>query len=294
VSTTVEGSRPIRPLEPVVAADGLRIARAEGRGSGEPGVLAVHGTGFCKELWGPFAESLVPRRLVAFDQRGHGDSGLPEPPFDWWDLGTDVLAVVAAGGPRRPVGLGHSSGGTALLLAEMLRPGTFLGLVLVEPVVFPGPAFRAEENPMSAQALRRRSSFVSPQEALESFRDRGLFARWAGPVLQAYVEHGFRQRGDRWVLKCSPQTEAEFYRGATALDLWERLREVSCPVLLVGGEESDSQPPPVMAYLAEQFTGPTLEIVPGATHFVPQEQPEVLAGIVEEFVLGLGTPGRAL
>jgi len=260
---------------------------ADGEGVDEPGVLAVHAAGFCKELWGPVAESLARRRFVALDQRGHGDSDAPEPPIDWWDMGRDVLAVVEACGLVRQVGLGHSSGGTALLLAEVLRPGTLRGLVLVEPVVFPGPAFRAEENPMTAQALQRRSSFSSADEALVSFRGRKPFAWWTDEVLQAYVEHGFRRVGDRWVLKCSPETEAEFYRGATAHGLWDRLGEVACPVLLVGGEESDSQPPPVMAYLRAQFVDAMLETVPGATHFVPQEQPEALARIAEEFIIGL-------
>ncbi len=266
----------------------MRIALADSGGDGEPGVLAVHATGFCKETWGPVADSLGGRRFIALDQRGHGDSDTPEPPIDWWDVGRDVLAVEEARrlGPSA-VGLGHSSGATALLLAEVLQRSTFRGLVLVEPVVFPGPAFRAEENLMSAQALRRRSSFSSAQEALESFRGRGPFAGWAEEVLLAYVEHGFHRRADQWELKCSLETEAEFYRGATALGLWGRLGEVTCPVLLVSGEGSDSHPRPVMTYLRDQFTNAKLRTVPGATHFLPQEQPETLGAIVEEFTLGL-------
>ncbi len=70
-------------------------------------MLAVHATGFCKELWGPVAALLAPNPVVAPDQRGHGDSSTPPPPYDWWDLGRDLLEVVAAGGTSRPLGLGH-------------------------------------------------------------------------------------------------------------------------------------------------------------------------------------------
>ena len=175
-----------------------------------------------------------------------------------------------------------------MLIGEVMQPGSFGGLVLVEPIVFPGPAFRADENPMSAQALRRRSSFSSAAEALDNFRDRGPFTKWTQEALRAYVEHGFRREGDRLVLKCSLETEAEFYRGATDHGLWGRLGEVACPLLIVAGEDSDTHPMPVVAFLMEQFADPRLQIVPDATHFVPQEQPEVLAGIVEEFMAGLG------
>jgi len=252
-------------------------------------VLAVHATGFCKELWGPVADLLRPHPVVAPDQRGHGESSVPPPPYDWWDLGRDLLAVVEACRLERPVGLGHSSGAAALVMAELLLPGTFASLVLVEPIIFPVPATRMEENPMTLAALRRRRSFASPEAAVESWSGRGAFAGWSEAALARYACHGLRREEGGWALRCSPETEAEFYRGATAHGAWERLGEVPCPVVLVAGATSTSHPAPFLEAMHERFPAARLEVVPGAGHFLPMERPEAVAALVAP-LLGPG-PG---
>lgn len=242
----------------------------------------MHATGFGKELWEPVVRRLRrPRRVLAPDQRGHGDSDAPEPPVDWWDLGRDALAVIDHCALEHPRGLGHSSGAAALVMAELLRPGTFESLVLVEPIIFPPPYFRAEENPMSAAALRRRASFASPAAALAAFRARAPFARWTAEALEQYAAHGLRPRGGAWALKCPPELEAEFYRGATAHGVWERLGELGCPVVLVAGAESESHSAPFLGALRERFGAARLVVVPGAGHFLPMERPEVVAGLLD-------------
>ena len=268
----------------------IALASWEGPGTA---VLAVHATGFCKELWGPVASLLPPHRLVAFDQRGHGDSSTPPPPYDWWDLGRDVLAVVEGCRLARPAGLGHSSGAAALLMAELLRPGTFASLILVEPIVFPLPPVRTEDFPMTRAALRRRRVFPSPEAAAESWRGRGAFAGWSETALALYAAHGLRREAGGWVLKCAPETEAEFYRGATAHGVWGRLHEVSCPVLLAAGAGSDSHPIPFMEAMRARLGGARLEVVAGAGHFLPMEQPEAVAALVRSLLDGgAGAAGR--
>ena len=274
----------------VTPAGAVAVARWEG--SGTP-VLAVHATGFCKELWGPVATLLAPNPVTAPDQRGHGDSSTPPPPYDWWDLGRDLLEVVAAGAPSLPVGLGHSSGAAALVMAELLRPGTFASLVLVEPIIFPVPAARMEDNPMTVAALRRKRAFASAGAVVESFRSRGAFAGWTEEALGLYADHGFCPGPGGWVLKCRPETEAEFYRGATAHGAWARLHEIACPVVLAAGERSASHSRGFMEAMRDRFGGARLEVVPGAGHFLPMERPEAVAALVAARLgRGVGEGGR--
>lgn len=265
------------------------MAAAEGRhlsltawGAGAPAVLVVHATGFCKEVWQPVVRRMTRARLVvAVDQRGHGDSPPVPGPCDWWDLGRDLLRVIDHLAGRRPVGLGHSSGGAALVMAELLRPGTFSALLLVEPIIFPPPYFRAADNPMSAAARRRRAAFPSPDAACSAWRGRGAFRGWTAEALDLYVAHALREQDGAWVLKCSPEVEAEFYRGATAHGAWERLGEVACPVVLVVGAGSDTYSGSFGRALAARFAAARLEVVEGAGHFVPMERPGALAAILD-------------
>ncbi len=265
----------------------MRLAERRWPGR-SPAIPLVHATGFCKETWEPFAGELaargVDRELVAFDQRGHGDSSAPDPPFDWWHIGADVLAV-AGPGPL-PLGVGHSSGAAGLVLAELAAPGTFAALLLIEPIVFPPPFGRRESATLAAGALRRRASFPSAAAALENFNGRGPFAQWRPDALEAYVRGGLRREGDEWRLKCRPEVEAEFYRMATAHGAWDRLGELRPRVVVVGGEHSSSHPRWFLEDQAARIPGARVVIVAGASHFVPMERPDAVADLAAELLAG--------
>jgi pimeloyl-ACP methyl ester carboxylesterase len=242
----------------------------------------VHATGFCKEMWRPVVRRLSNADCVAIDQRGHGDSDGVDPPLDWWDLGRDVLSVVEGLHlEQRLFGVGHSSGATALAMAEVMRPGTFEGLVLVEPIVFPGPHRPRPDHPLAIGARRRRAAFGSREMARGAFHGRGPFARWTDEALDLYVEHGFRDgtKGTRR-LACPPEVEAEFYRTAGLHGAWDRLPEIRCPVGLVVGADSHSHTPEFATGLLTRFGHGSLSTVLGCTHFVPMEDPEAVAAVV--------------
>jgi len=250
-------------------------------GSGAP-ILAVHATGFCKETWLPTLSdpALGEREWVAVDQRGHGDSFPPGQPCDWWEMGRDVLAVVAAYGWSAPVGLGHSSGAAVCLMAEILRPGTFSSLVLIEPIVPPPPYGRFDGHPLAVGARRRRSWFESPVATRAAFADRSPFDRWSGEALDLYVEHGFRDADGGRALKCEPETEADFYETAYVHMAWDRLGEVTIPTVIVAGEQSPTHPPSFVESQAARIPDARIEYVPGTAHFVPMEAPAAVAAIV--------------
>jgi len=270
----------------VTAHDGLTLAVDVRSGEGTA-ALFVHATGFCKETWEPVLAGLPGVPTISIDQRGHGASDRPPIPFDWWDLGADVRSVIEAIGRDPLVGVGHSSGGAAVAMAEIERPGSFDALVLIEPIVHPPPFRREEDGPLTVQALRRRSSFPSTDGAFASFHGRGPFAGWTDDALRAYVEHGTVDDGNGGRrLACPPEVEAEFYRSAYAHGAWERLGEIGCPVIVVVGEHSDTHTLEFTDSLAGQFAKGRAVTVPGATHFVPMEKPREVAETVRDALIG--------
>lgn len=269
-------------MAPTVVSGGIDIAVSDQRIDLPGLILLVHATGFCKETWDPVTAHLADLSAIAIDQRGHGGSTVGEPPFDWWDLGHDVLAVVDAFAITRPtIGVGHSSGGTALAMAEVLGPGTFDHLVLIEPITAPGPYGPADNHPLVTGARKRQSTFASLDEAEQRFRGRGPFARWTDGALSAYLQFGTVPDPDGGRrLACPPDIEAEFYRAATTHAAWERLPEITCPVTLVVGEDSDSHPPDFVERLADRFQNCSTTVIEEATHFVPMEKPTEVARLI--------------
>ncbi len=270
-----------------VARDGIAIAYSEwGDAAATPLVVFVHATGFCKELCAPIVDDLFATgtdfRGVALDQRAHGESGVPPHPFDWWDVGRDIVELVA--GADQVVGVGHSAGAATLLLAELSSPGTFAGLVLVEPIVFPPPYGRFPDNPMANGARRRRDRFVDREAASANWVGKPAFAGWEERAMRAYVTGGLRDDGDGVVLSCLRDSEAEFFTAATDHRGWDRLHEIDIPVLVIAGEYSTTHQEPFLGELVQKMPQAVSEVVPGASHFVWMEQPQLVAARVASLI----------
>lgn len=275
----------------VIAADGVAIASYDFGGDG-PDLLLAHATGFHAHTWLPVVDHLRARfRCVAFDERGHGDSGTAvEEGFDWHHMAEDVLAVVDALGLSRPCGVGHSSGGALLLLAEEARPGTFSSLYCFEPIVAPvdDDPPPGEDNPMPARARRRREMFASRGDALSHLGGRSAFAAFDSAALRAYVDHGFDDMDDGTVrLKCRAEHEARVYEQGLSHRAYRSLGLVRCPVTLACGEHTDTVGPVALERLAARLPEARIEVIGGVGHLGPMEDPEAVASSVERaFRLG--------
>ena len=274
----------LRPTAPVTAPDGVRVVVHLLGGDGPP-LLLCHATGFHGLVWWPLAERLAGRfRCLAPDLRGHGDSA--EPPglqLDWSGFATDALAVVDGLGLEQPFGAGHSSGATALLLAEEARPGTFRALYCFEPVIVPAdpPLGRDPDNWLSQRARARRATFASRPEALGHYAARSPLSEIDPGVLRAYVEHGLEDVADGGVrLKCRPEHEALVYEMATAHDCFTHLSRVRCLVTLVRGGRSEAYRPKLFEELADRLARSRSEVLPELSHLGPLEDPDAVAGSI--------------
>lgn len=287
----------LEPRRTVRAGDGVAVAVYELGGSGPQPALLAHATGFCGPVLAPLARALPGRpRAVAFDERGHGRSGRPAAgDFDWRGFAADVLAVVDGMGLERPVGIGHSCGGAALLLAEEERPGTFAGLYLYEPVVYPGspPLGVVEDNPLSRAALRRRDRFASAAEAEANFAAKPPFSALDRRVLAAYVANGFLPDGAGVRLACAREDEAQVYRMGFAHDAFAGAATVGCPVTVAFGSESDTFGPDTLGPLAAALPRGRLEMLEGLGHFGPLERPEEVAASIGRSLIPDGDPPPA-
>lgn len=275
-----------------VSPSGLTLAVHEWGGTGDP-VLLAHPTGFHGVVWQPIAERLVQRgrRVWSFDFRGHGDSDpTPDGTYSWDGFADDASAVLdhleLSGEPTLLVA-GHSKGAASLMTVAVHRPDALARIWAYEPIVFPSydAALQDPDNPMSAAARRRRASWPSRRDAIDSYAARPPLNVLTAESLHAYVDYGMRDAADGSVeLKCRPENEATMYTMGVVNGLFARLPEVPCPVLVAAGELSNAIPPALASRIAELMPHATLEIWPNRGHFGPLEDPDAAVESMLNFV----------
>jgi pimeloyl-ACP methyl ester carboxylesterase len=289
-----------RELVMVDRGDGTRVALHDFGGEGPP-LLFAHGTGFHGLIWKPVADQLRDDfHCWAVDLRGHGDSAIPSgDDMDWAGFGRDVIvAAEEMGQSGKITGVGHSLGGTALVMAELQAPGLFNQLYLYEP------AIRRHVGEVSAKQLAlqeffvnaakaRRSSFPSRDAALANFARKKPMSQFQAAALAAYVEHGFADSndGDGVELKCTPSTESLCYANGFRHNIADMLSGVRCPVTLMRGSETSADQREAIAEIAPDLTTSVL-VLDGAGHCGPMEQPARFAReVLHRYGSGSGSQG---
>ena len=106
----------------IPGSDGLSLHVLEWSDEGTPLVL-VHGFGNEAHIWDDFAPLVADHyRVIAIDQRGHGDSSHdPEQRYDYDFLVADLEAVTAALGIERLVLSGTLRSRTSMLSRRSTR-----------------------------------------------------------------------------------------------------------------------------------------------------------------------------
>ncbi len=128
-----------------------------------PVVVGVHGLGSSRRGWARIGEHLAGRyRLVAYDQRGHGDSSA-KGPMTFERSVADLNDVVAALGEPVDALIGHSWGGAVVVAAGRDLP--VARVIAIDPMlrVQPGvwsASVLPEYHKLFAQTLEEREASI--------------------------------------------------------------------------------------------------------------------------------------
>jgi pimeloyl-ACP methyl ester carboxylesterase len=249
-------------------------------------VIFLHANGFNAMTYGsvlaPLARDL---RILAVDQQGHGRSpqrSAAEGRPDWLDLRDDfraLLQVIDAG----PVVLaGHSMGGAVSVMTAAEQPDRVRALALFDPVLVSRAArdrtgaSGGNDNILALGADRRRAVFPSREMAFKSYHGRGAFRTWPDQAITDYIADGFFDRPDGTVeLSCAPAWEASNFR-AHGHDIWPSMRKISAPVRILRAEAGSTCHVETPAEFNPDNADITVRTVPGSTHFLPIERPDLV------------------
>lgn len=255
-------------------------------------VLFLHANGFNAGTYADILSPLDDRlRILAVDQRGHGRTTLPADPEShdaWLVFRDDLLALLESLGETPTVLSGHSMGGTVSLHAAAERADAAKRLVLFDPVVVTlerVASFGAEgmrNSPLAAGARRRRATFSGREDAFLAYSGRGAFKTWPEASLRGYLQDGLLEGADGQVhLSCRPDWEAANF-GAHHHDTIGAFARAPQPIrILKAGVGSTCG----LEGYEEQVLGDghvRMELVPGTSHFLPMERPELVRAALLE------------
>ena len=276
-----------------IHANGIRHHYLEWGDAGSPPLLMLHATGLCAWPWKPMARRLAQRyRVLAFDQRGHGDTDKSDQGYRFEYAGEDLAAIVEAMGLQQPRVVGHSSGGLAAIIAANILPDAFGPVVLVETRVSnDAPTTAAQDLNRRAERTRmKRSIWESRAAMFEAYRTRAAFKGWEDEPFQEFITGGAKMLPDgRAELKCHPETEATFYGMRDELPVEDYLRGLTGQWLLLLADYPGCQRPDDAGVrrFQELVAGSRVQALGKGSHFLPMEYPEnVLSAALSWFDAG--------
>ena len=264
---------------------GQRFNYTEWGDAAAPALVMLHGVTGHARTWDEEAAGLTARyRVLALDQRGHGDS---DPPFDGdytvAAMAGDLTAFADALGLARMSIVAHSMGGRVAIAFAGQQPRRVQKLVVVDIGPDISPIGRARIGMLMARA----------PELFASFEDAYAFQRATNPrytdaMLRHRVQHGTRPvaGGLTWKYDRGLRDAVRSGTWSDPIDLWPFWRAIACPVLIVRGGGSDVLELETAKRMVNENSNARLVEVAGAGHTVPGDQPAIFRALVDEFLGG--------
>lgn len=264
---------------PFVRRSGHRTYyEVSGQGAGAPTLVMIRGLSRSSRYWLDVRPLLEARlRLVVLDNRGVGRSDAPRPGFTVADMGDDVAAVMDDAGISRAHVFGISLGGMVAMRFALRHAARVDRLVLGAttaggrgrlpvPVAVVG-TFLGSARLGTAEAMRRTAPLTLSARAL---RERP-------EIVEKWVE--LAEAEPRHKLALVGQLLA-----ARGHDASRELARITQPTLVLTGDADTLIDPAESRRLAEGIPSSRLEILPGAGHDFPTEQPAETAAAILRFL----------
>jgi 2-succinyl-6-hydroxy-2,4-cyclohexadiene-1-carboxylate synthase len=264
-------------------SDGLQWNTEWCGAEGAPILVLLHGFAGSVRTWDSIADDLAPCcRLLSVDLPGHGASAIPATPISLSGLGAQIAVFLQELASGSSVLGGYSMGGRVALHIALHSPASVRALVLVG--VSPGIADVTE------RAARREAD----RQLASQIREKGItwFADyWPNLPLfesQKHLPSDIQAQLRRQRLSCDAEGLAyalENFGTGTQEDLRARLKEITCPVLLLAGQR-DSKFCEIHREVVPLFGSPhVLRVeIPDAGHAAHIERPRDVAHAIRSFL----------
>jgi 3-oxoadipate enol-lactonase len=236
-----------------------------------PALMLSNSLGTSLHMWDDQAAEFAKRfRLIRYDRRGHGKSGVPKGPYSFDRFGRDIIAILDALKIKKTNWCGLSMGG---------MDGQWLGANAagrVEKLVLANTNFYYADKAPWADRIK----FV---------REKGL-RELVRPNMERWFTKGFRERAPQAIARMTEMFVANDPEGYIAcveairdMDFRGSNPRVTTPTLVIVGAQDPATPPAAGEAIASQIKGAKL-VALDAAHISNIEQPKAFTEAVLSFL----------
>lgn len=257
---------------PVIDSNGCPIDVEVTGPDNAPALMLSSSLGTTKHMWDPqMAAFSAKYRVVRFDKRGHGRSGVPKGPYTMEMLGRDAIAIMDALKLDKVNWLGLSMGG---------MEGMWLGA--------------NAGNRIDKLILSNTSSHYADKSMWHTRMDAvgkaGSVAAIADMVINAWLTKDFQTAHPDVTARMKEMmiaTPVEGYLGCCAavrdMDHREMIKAIKVPTLIIAGAKDPATNVAAGEFIRDRIPGAKLAIV-DAAHIANVEVPDAYAKEVLAFL----------
>jgi 3-oxoadipate enol-lactonase len=246
----------------------------EERGSGDPPLLLIAGIPAVASDWASLAEPLgETRRVIAYDNRGSGESTVTPGPYTTRGLAQDAVALLDALEIEQADAFGMSLGGMIAQELAIGWPERVRKLVL-------GCTHAGHDHAAPMPRETGRAFAMQTDDWAERMRALAPFAFARG--VDGTLLDGFIAKKSKDV---QPQAGyAAQIQAVITHDTYERLPQIAAPTLILTGDDDQVIPAPSSDVLHEGIPGSRLEMIEGTGHLFFIERPQATLELLESFL----------
>ena len=264
---------------PKIKANGIEL-HYEIQGGGKALIL-ISGLGYSLWQWHRMVPLLAEHfQVIAFDNRGVGQSDKPAGPYTAQMLAADTAGLLEGLGIDQAVVMGHSMGGFIAQAMALEYPHRVEKLILCS-TNFGGP----HHIPITPETMKVLTDVSS--DPLTRFKNGLAVSTAPGwpernpKMVQSWVE---------W--RIANPVEPAAYQSQLAIGMGllpeaqafeNRLHRIHAPTLILFGEHDKVVPADNASLIAARIPKSEIVILPDAGHFFPIEIPEAASRAVVEF-----------
>jgi len=236
-----------------------------------PDLLIVHGLYGSARNWSVISKRMSDsRRVIAVDQRNHGDS----PWFDthsYLDMAQDLAQVVEHNGAPMDI-VGHSMGGKAVLILALTRPDLVKRLLVADIA----PVAYGHDQSQYIQAMQ---SIDLTHMEKRSEVAQALSKHVTDPALQSFFTQSLDLGNKRWKLNLDVLQRDMHH----VLGFPEVTGSFDKPTLFLSGANSQYVLPDHRPKIKALFPNAVFAKIPNAGHWLHAEQPRAFEQTLRVF-----------